>query len=453
MASRPIVPQQARDGLNKNPPDQQQLKKGGGAGNKNRKALGDIGNLGADVPEIAGKKIARPVTRSFRAQLLANAQTAADKKQICVKVTRAPAVVKNAPAAALKKPAPAAAAAAVVVKPKPKPAEVINVQSDTEKEEATKTNNDKKKIREESKKKKKKVQTFTSILATGSKLAKNKPNQPESVFNIDAADAGNHLAVTDYVDDIYTFYKEAEVNNIENRPKLYIETQPEITIRMRSILADWLIDVHQKFDLALETLYLTIDIVDRFLSAKPVPRRELQLVGIAATLTASKYEEIWPPEVNDLVAISDMAYTNTQILTMEKTILAHLEWTLTVPTRFVFLTRFVKAAGDRESLGHMAAFFSELGLMDYECSVGYKPSVVAAAAVYAARRVMKRVPVWSPVLEFYSGYREDEVVGCAKILIGLKEVVKEGKLGAVMKKYSSPLKGSVALISSPAVKN
>ncbi|CAN1749115.1 G2/mitotic-specific cyclin S13-6 [Linum perenne] len=451
MASRPIVPQQARDGLNNNPPDQQQLKKGGGAGNKNRKALGDIGNLGADIPEIAGKKIARPVTRSFRAQLLANAQTAADKKfrqkQICVKVTRAPAVVKNAPAAALKKPAPAAAAAAVVVKPKPKPAEVINVQSDTEKEEATKTNNDKKKSREESKKKKKKVQTFTSILATGTK---NKPNQPEPVFNIDAADAGNHLAVTDYVDDIYTFYKEAE---IENRPKLYIETQPEITIRMRSILADWLIDVHQKFDLALETLYLTIDIVDRFLSAKPVPRRELQLVGIAATLTASKYEEIWPPEVNDLVAISDMAYTNTQILTMEKTILAHLEWTLTVPTRFVFLTRFVKAAGDRESLGHMAAFFSELGLMDYECSVGYKPSVVAAAAVYAARRVMKRVPVWSPVLEFYSGFKEDEVVGCAKILIGLKEVVKEGKLGAVMKKYSSPLKGSVALISSPAVKN
>ncbi|CAN1259985.1 G2/mitotic-specific cyclin S13-6 [Linum perenne] len=448
MASRPIVPQQAR-GISLCFLSSHQLKKGGGAGNKNRKALGDIGNLGADVPEIAGKKIARPVTRSFRAQLLANAQTAADK-QICVKVTRAPAVVKNAPAAALKKPAPAAAAAAVVVKPKPKPAEVINVQSDTEKEEATKTNNDKKKIREESKKKKKKVQTFTSILATGSKLAKNKPNQPESVFNIDAADAGNHLAVTDYVDDIYTFYKEAE---IENRPKLYIETQPEITIRMRSILADWLIDVHQKFDLALETLYLTIDIVDRFLSAKPVPRRELQLVGIAATLTASKYEEIWPPEVNDLVAISDMAYTNTQILTMEKTILAHLEWTLTVPTRFVFLTRFVKAAGDRESLGHMAAFFSELGLMDYECSVGYKPSVVAAAAVYAARRVMKRVPVWSPVLEFYSGYREDEVVGCAKILIGLKEVVKEGKLGAVMKKYSSPLKGSVALISSPAVKN
>ncbi|CAN0910320.1 CYCB1-3 [Linum grandiflorum] len=408
---------------------------------ENRRALGDIGNHAAAlvVPEILAKKITRPVTRSFRAQLLANGQAAADKKQICVKVTRAPAVVKNPPQ---KKHAAAA-------KPKPavKEAEVINIESDNE-EEPIKSNNNKKKILEESKKKKKKVQTFTSILATGSKLATNKPNQPEQVFNIDASDAGNHLAVTEYVDDIYTFYKEAEN---ESRPIWYMESQPEVNTKMRSILVDWLIDVHQKFDLAYETLYLTINIVDRFLSTKPVPRRELQLVGIAATLTASKYEEIWPPEVNDLVLISDRTYTNTQILTMEKTILAHLEWTLTVPTGFVFLTRFVKAAGDRESLGHMAAFFSELGLMDYECSVGFKPSVVAAAAVYAARWVMKRVPVWSPVLEFYSGYSEEEVVVCGKILIALKEKVGDANLNlkTVLRKYSSPLKGSVALIPSP----
>jgi cyclin B len=46
-----------------------------------------------------------------------------------------------------------------------------------------------------------------------------------------------------------------------------------------------------------ETLYLTIYIVDRYLSLQPVLRRELQLVGIAAMLIASKYEEIWAPEV------------------------------------------------------------------------------------------------------------------------------------------------------------
>ncbi|AES96998.1 amino-terminal domain cyclin [Medicago truncatula] len=77
-------------------------------------------------------------------------------------------------------------------------------------------------------------------------------------------------------------------------------------------------------------LCLTINIVDRFLAINLVSRRELQLVGISAMLMTSKYEEIWPPEVNDFVCLSDRAYSHEQILIMEKTIMGMLEWTLTV---------------------------------------------------------------------------------------------------------------------------
>ncbi len=83
----------------------------------------------------------------------------------------------------------------------------------------------------------------------------------------------------------------------ESRPHDYIDSQPEINESMRAILVDWMIDVHRKFELSPETLYLTINIIDRFLAIKTVPRRELQFVGISAMLMASKYEEIWPPEV------------------------------------------------------------------------------------------------------------------------------------------------------------
>lgn len=84
----------------------------------------------------------------------------------------------------------------------------------------------------------------------------------------------------------------------ENRPRDYIESQPEINERSRAILVNWLIEVNTKFNLSLETLYLTINIIDRFLSVKSIPRSgELQLVGISAMLMASKYEEIWAPEV------------------------------------------------------------------------------------------------------------------------------------------------------------
>lgn len=89
----------------------------------------------------------------------------------------------------------------------------------------------------------------------------------------------------------------------ENRVHEYMALQPEINAKMRSILVDWLIEVHHKFELMPETLYLTINLVDRFLSVKVVPRRELQLVGISSMLLASKYEEIWAPEVAIVVCL------------------------------------------------------------------------------------------------------------------------------------------------------
>lgn len=154
-----------------------------------------------------------------------------------------------------------------------------------------------------------------------------------------------------------------------------MDTQPEINAKMRMILLDWLIEVHRKFELMPETLYLTIIIVDRYLSVKAVRKKELQLVGISAMLIASKYEEIWAPQVrlpflfycplhliiyyhiksdssyenlglqvNDFVFISDNAYTSDQVLMMEKSILEKLEWYLTVPTPYVFLVRYIKAS-------------------------------------------------------------------------------------------------------------
>ncbi len=107
--------------------------------------------------------------------------------------------------------------------------------------------------------------------------------------------------------------------------------------------------VHLKFKLMTETLYLTVNLIDRYLSVQSVSRKNLQLVGVTALLLAAKYEEIWAPEVNDFVHISDNAYTREQILHMEKTMLNTLQFNLTVPTPYVFVARCLKAAAaDRE---------------------------------------------------------------------------------------------------------
>ncbi|KAG8649030.1 G2/mitotic-specific cyclin S13-7 [Manihot esculenta] len=443
MASRPIVQQPARGeavvGVNMH-----QKKNAAGADGRNRRALGDIGNLvtiqGIDAVKPQAQ-ISRPMTRKFCAQLLANAQAAAaaenNKKLVCAKVDKVP----GDGAAAVKKAAAVKEAQKKIVA-KPEPKEVIEISSDNEKEEEKVKKQDKV-VNKKKESPRKKVQTLTSALNARSKAACGLGNKPkEGIVDIDAADANNHLAGVEYVEDIYKFYKLVEN---ESRPHNYMVSQPEVNEKMRAILIDWLIDVHQKFELSPETLYLTINIIDRFLSVKAVPRRELQLVGISATLMASKYEEIWPPEVNDLVMISDRAYTHEQVLVMEKTILAKLEWTLTVPTHYVFLARFIKASIPDKEMENMVYFLAELGIMHYD-TIMFCPSMVAASAVYAARCTLNKSPVWTETLKLHTGFSESQLKDCAGLLVYLHSTAAENKLKTVHRKYSNPQRGAVAML-------
>ncbi|PQP95833.1 hypothetical protein Pyn_24399 [Prunus yedoensis var. nudiflora] len=276
----------------------------------------------------------------------------------------------------------------------------------------------------------KNARAFTSILSARSKAACG-------------------LTIVEYLDEIYQFYKLTED---ENRVHEYMALQPEINPKMRSILVDWLIEVHHKFELMPETLYLTINLIDRFLSVKVVPRRELQLVGISSMLLASKYEEIWAPEVNDFVCISDNAYGKEKVLVMEKAILGKLGWCLTVPTTYVFLVRYIKASSapsDDELMENMVYFLAELGLMDYSATILYCPSMMAASAVYVARCTLDRTPFWTETLKHHTGYSEDELMDCAKLLHTFHSAAAESKLKAVYNKFCSPEHGAVALLSPP----
>lgn len=133
--------------------------------------------------------------------------------------------------------------------------------------------------------------------------------------NIDERDVDDPLCATGYVEDMYVHFREQEL--ITSVRPVYMEGQTHINERMRSILVDWLIEVHLKFKLVPETLYLTINLIDRYLQLKEVSRPKLQLVGVTSLLIASKYEEIYPPELRDLVYICDRAYTRQDVSSIE----------------------------------------------------------------------------------------------------------------------------------------
>ena len=73
--------------------------------------------------------------------------------------------------------------------------------------------------------------------------------------------------------------------------------QVNINEKMRAILVDWLVDVHLRFKLVPETLFLTVFLIDKYMEKTTIKRSDLQLLGVTSMLLASKYEEIYAPEV------------------------------------------------------------------------------------------------------------------------------------------------------------
>ena len=217
---------------------------------------------------------------------------------------------------------------------------------------------------------------------------------------------------------------------------------------MRAILIDWLVEVHLKFKLMPETLYLTVNIIDRFLERKLVVRQKLQLVGVTAMLLASKYEEIYAPEVRDFVYITDKAYTKEQILAMEAQMLNNLDFHITVPTAYVFLNRFLKVCGETDAAAKvnlLSSYFVERALQEYK-SIAYLPSKLAAAGVNMALRTVRGPAAWDARCERYCGYKQADLIDCIRDIQGMLEGQAANNLKAVSRKYALPKFSEVALL-------
>lgn len=275
--------------------------------------------------------------------------------------------------------------------------------------------------------------SITSLLLSRSEQASARKTMPPDVPDIDVADRNNPLACTTYVNDIYAYWRRVEPDT--QTPADYMQDQTDINDKMRAILIDWLVEVHLKFKLMPETLFLTTNLIDRFLAKEPVSRKNLQLVGVTAMLLAAKYEEIWAPEVRDFVYISDKAYNRQQILAMEKQMLNRLDFNLTVPTPHHFLARYLKAAGADKECELLATFLTELALPEYS-SLKYSSSLLSCAAVYTANKTLGRTAM-PPALAYHSQYTEAQIRPCAQQLVQLHRKASSASLLAVHKKYST----------------
>lgn len=274
-------------------------------------------------------------------------------------------------------------------------------------------------------------------------------SRPPTHVDIDCEDAEDPMACTTYVNDIFTYLREAEK---KRRPSTtYMESvQSDINAMMRSILVDWLVEVAQEYRLTSDTLFLSVAYIDRFLSLADVKRSRLQLVGVTCMLVASKYEEIYAPQVEEFCYITDNTYTREQVLEAEREVLNTLGFDITQPTAKSFLRRFIKAASGEIPLDvtfeFLCSYLAELTLMDYGM-LAYLPSQIAASIVLVALFMLGK-PTWSTTLSHYSGYAPADLRHCAQAVHGLYLAARTSSLPASREKYAHTKYGSVSGLGS-----
>ena len=258
----------------------------------------------------------------------------------------------------------------------------------------------------------------------------------------------------EYMNKIYYNLLKEEDEGIVPKPKYnYMKEQKEINEQMRSILIDWIIDVHYKFGFTDETLFMTVLIIDRYLTVKQITRAKLQLLGITALMIACKHEEIDLPKVDDFTYITDNAYVKDEVLKMENDVLKELSFNLLYPSQIKFFEYLSIHFGFDKKKHMMGKYLMESFLIDIKCTK-YKPSIISSACCYIVMKFFKMKnyqesydkKFYSLIINDDSKYTEHDIKECAKDICLFVDNINKTKFLACQKKYAKPEQEKVSII-------
>ena len=250
---------------------------------------------------------------------------------------------------------------------------------------------------------------------------------------------------TEYIDTIYHNLLEEENEGIESKAEYnYMKKQNEINEQMRSILIDWIIDVHCKFGFTDETLFMTISIIDRFLTSKKITRSKLQLLGVTALMISCKHEEIDLPKADDFIYITDNAYSRDEIFKMENDVLDTLNFSLLYPSPIKFFELLSYKFKFNKKQFMMGKYLMESFLIDIK-NTKYKPSIISCACSYIVMKFFKMnnyhdsySKKWYLLNENYSIPSGLSVKECAKDICLFVDNIHKSNYTSTEKKYSKP---------------
>ncbi|XP_023382258.1 G2/mitotic-specific cyclin-B3 isoform X1 [Pteropus vampyrus] len=261
----------------------------------------------------------------------------------------------------------------------------------------------------------------------------DKRSQNEQITPLEWIDNNhsNPLFNSIYAKDIFSYMKEREEHFILEK---YMNRQTDISSDMRVILVDWLVEVQMTFEVSHETLYLAVKLVDHYLMKVICKRDKLQLLGSTAFLIAAKFEEPYPPCLDEFLYICDDMYQRDEMLAMEISILQTLKFDINIPTAYHFLRRYAMCIHASMKTLTLSRFICEMTLLEYDY-IQERASKLAAGSFLLAL-YMQKLGHWAPTLEYYSGYKTSDIHPLVKQLNILLTLRSCDRFKTVLSKYS-----------------
>ncbi|XGW26115.1 hypothetical protein V3C99_007044 [Haemonchus contortus] len=229
---------------------------------------------------------------------------------------------------------------------------------------------------------------------------------PCPAYDYDAESGPDIANVSEFAFDIFKYYK--------SREKLfhvgdYLPQHPQLSKQTRAVVADWMVEIQETFELNHETLYMAVKILDLYLSkTQGVQKDDLQVLASAAFFIASKFEERSPPLIDDFMYVCDEQFDRPQMIQAEMKVLDTVNYDIGFPLSYRYVRRYARVTKTDMPKLTLARYVLETSLMFYEF-IGVSESLMAAAAILLAFKMHDKEATWSPILQKYSGYKQEDV--------------------------------------------
>lgn len=255
-------------------------------------------------------------------------------------------------------------------------------------------------------------------------------NESKDTLNV----LNNYSSKNEYLDEIYInlLLDEKKFKNKIN-PE-YFSFQKSINYKMRSILIDWIIEIHFYFKFLKKTLFQTVYIIDAYLSKKNIDKKFLQLLGVASLLISCKENEIIYPSLKKLIQLTDNAFSISELKNMEIKIMKTLNFDILSPTAEEFFeinAKFFNFSDEHMCVGE---YFLKCSLIGYNM-LKYNQSTIAIACGYIIMKCFNLEGTDLILKNCNFDIKEKEIKNCAKELCFLIKDLFKSSLGVVKNIY------------------